>query len=66
MADRTVFHVVPYNDRWQVKRDGVADVEYPTKDEALDKARADARLMHPSQVAVHNQDGTISEQNNYD
>lgn len=64
-SNRTVFHVVPYKDRWQIKRDGVADFEVPTKEEAITKATSDAKLMHPSQVVIHNQDGKISEEHAY-
>ena len=64
--ERTSFHVVPYKDRWQVQRDSVAEYEFPTKEEAVTKATADARLMHPSQVVIHNQDGTIGDEHSYD
>lgn len=64
-SNRTEFHVVPYKERWQVKRDGVAEYEFPTKDEAITKASADARLMHPSQVIIHNADGKIAKEHTY-
>jgi len=62
---RTEFHVVPYNDRWQVKRDGTAVFELPTKAEAVEKAAAEGRLAPAAQVIIHRADGTIEEQHSY-
>lgn len=65
-TNRTQFHVVPYKDRWQIQREDTAVFELPTKAEAVDKAAAEARLAHPSQVIIHNADGKIADERTYD
>ena len=66
VRNRTEFHLVPYNDRWQIKRNGQPVFEIPTKAEAEKKAEAEARLAHPSQLFIHNADGTIADERTYD
>lgn len=66
VSNRTVFHVVPYNDGWQIKREGRQVFEFPTKQEAIEKGEAEAHLAHPSQLLIHNQDGTIADERTYD
>jgi hypothetical protein len=65
-SNRTQFHVVPYNDSWQIKRNGLPVFEFPTKSDAVDKAAAEARLAHPAQVVIHTSDGQIEEEHTYD
>lgn len=64
-SNRTEFHVVPYNERWQITRDGAAVFELPTKIEAVQKAAAEGRLAHRAQVIIHKADGTIEEERTY-
>jgi hypothetical protein len=60
-ADTIVFHLVPEEDHWAVRREGEdEDVsEYRTKKMALDAARDLAYASEPSRIVVHRADGTI-------
>lgn len=70
MSNRTVFHVSPYVNGWKVKAEGAGDYEFEavvdTKDSAEDLAKEKARAESPSQVIVHNQDGTIAYESTYE
>jgi Uncharacterized protein conserved in bacteria (DUF2188) len=59
--DRTVYHVKPNGDSmWQVaQQEGAALSQHDTKRAALEAARKVAKNDQPSQVVVHEADGTI-------
>jgi hypothetical protein len=67
MSTRTVFHVTPHVNGWQVKPEGSPDREVlvDNKDNALAHARELAKAQEPSQVIVHTRDGKIEEEFTY-
>jgi poly(hydroxyalkanoate) granule-associated protein len=67
-ADATVvYHVVPQDEGWAVKKEGTdrAINVMDTKAEALERARDLAKNQEPSRLVVHRKDGTIQEQYAY-
>lgn len=58
-----VYKVVAAPEGWAVDRDGEKDPlgTWPTKDEALEHARAMAQDDHPSRLDVYKKDGTLQE-----
>lgn len=65
---RTVYHVTMRDGKWVVTRERHPDGEYDafeTKDEAIERARAEARKLMPSQVIVHRADGTFESEFTY-
>lgn len=62
MADRTVYHVVPNVNGWEVRQEGAEDLEYlvDDKDNALAHATELAKQAPLGQVIIHNQDGKIA------
>jgi poly(hydroxyalkanoate) granule-associated protein len=67
-APRAVFSVLSREDGWAVLLTGEADARgvYPTKDEALEAARALASAHAPSQLVVHRKDGTVQDTLSYE
>ena len=67
MADRTVFHVVPNANGWEVKQQGsdATEVLVDDKDNAVDHARSLAQAAAPSQVIIHTRDGKIEKEHTY-
>jgi len=67
MSDRTVFHVVPNANGWEVKREGTGQTEFlvDDKDNAVNHARDLARSSEPSQVLIHTRDGKIETEHTY-
>lgn len=67
MADRTVYHVTPNANGWEVKRAGSDETEVlvDDKDNAVDHARQLAEANRPSQVVIHTRDGKIAEERTY-
>ena len=67
MANRTVYHVVPNVNGWEVRQEGAEDLEYlvDDKDNALNHARELAKQAELGQVIVHTQDGKIAEEFTY-
>lgn len=63
----TVYHVVPHDEGWAVKLEGVStpEGEYATKGEAVKEARNRAKAQEPSRLVVHRQDGTIQDSFSY-
>jgi poly(hydroxyalkanoate) granule-associated protein len=61
LADTVVFHLVPEDEQWAVRREGEdEDVSaHRTKKAALDAARDLAYASEPSRIVVHRADGTI-------
>ena len=68
-TDRTVFHVTPYVNSWQVKAEGAGAYEFEAvtdnKEDAERLAKEKAREVAPSQVIVHNKDGKIAYESTY-
>jgi hypothetical protein len=65
---RTVFHVATRDGKWVVTREGHPDGEFDsfeTKDEAIARARTEARKQLRSQVKVHRADGTMDSEFTY-
>ena len=56
---RTVFHVTPNVNGWEIRKEGSNTTEFlvDDKDNALNHARELAQANEPSQVIVHTQDG---------
>jgi hypothetical protein len=67
MADRTVYHVTPNANGWQVKqqRSDATEVLVDNKDNAVNHARELALANQPSQVIVHTRDGKIEREHTY-
>jgi hypothetical protein len=67
MATRTVLHVVPEVNGWEVRREGSDEtiVLVDNKDNALGQARELAKASMPSQVIVHTRDGRFEEEFTY-
>lgn len=65
---RTVYHVLPASEGWQVKGQGAerASSVHGTKKEALTAGRDLAHGKVPSQLVVHKSDGTVQESWTYD
>ena len=64
---RTVYHVAPHPNGWQVKRERAkqATIVRPTKEEAIEAARELALNNKPSQIKIHKRDGTIEKEWTY-
>jgi hypothetical protein len=65
---RTVFHVTMRDGKWIVTRERRPEGEYDsfeTKDEAVARARGEARQQLPSQVKVHRADGSLESEFTY-
>lgn len=65
---QTVYHVVPSNEQWAVKKQGgeQASRVAPTQQEAVKYAEEFARHQAPSRVVIHAPDGTIQSQNSFE
>lgn len=64
----TVYHVLPHEKGWALKREGAerATSVHETKKEAVSAARGEAKNHMPSRLIVHKQDGTVQETFTYD
>lgn len=67
MADRTVYHVVPNVNGWEVKEQGSDATAFlvDNKDNALSHAKDLAKQASLGQVIVHTRDGQIAEEFTY-
>jgi poly(hydroxyalkanoate) granule-associated protein len=67
-ALEAVFHVVPTEDGWAVRRDGTdGDLSvHDTKKDAVSAAREAAKAQTPSELVVHKQDRSVQESFSYD
>ena len=67
MADRTVYHVTPNANGWEVRQAGSDETEVlvDDKDNAVNHARQLAEAHQPSQVVIHTRDGKIAEERTY-
>ena len=61
MASRSVYHVTPYVNGWQVKGEGndARELLVDNKDNAVAQAKEMAKADGLGQVIVHKRDGTI-------
>lgn len=68
MPSRNVYHVVPHDDRWAVRREGseVVSAEADTDDLALQSAVDIVRTLGIGRVVVHGEDGKIAAVHTYD
>lgn len=62
---RKNFHVVPNGTNWQLKYDGKVLGSYALKADAVADGRRIARANQPSELIIHNSDGTIAERETY-
>jgi len=62
---RKFFHVVPNGTNWQLKHDGQVLGNYSLKANAVAEGRRVARANQPSELVIHNADGTIAERETY-
>lgn len=66
MAKKQDIHVVPHQDGWATRKEGSerAGGVYPTKNDALEQAREQAR-REKVEVVIHRKDGTIQDSDSY-
>ena len=59
-------HVVPYNDKWAVKKEGSEKVTriYDNQSDAIEYAKEIAKNQK-SELIIHGKDGKIREKNTY-
>lgn len=62
---RKNFHVVPNGTNWQLKHDGEVLGNYLLKANAIADGRRIAGANQPSELIIHNADGTIAERETY-
>ena len=62
---RKNFHVVPSGTNWQLKHDGNVLGNYSLKASAIADGRRIAQANQPSELIIHNADGTIAERETY-
>jgi hypothetical protein len=67
MAKRTVYHVIPDEFGWKVKKEGAekASGVFNTKDLAIEKAKELAKNAGRAQVKIHRQNGTFQTEYTY-
>lgn len=68
MAKRTVYHVIPGGDDWNIKKEGAGrtSATAQTKAAAIDRAVELAKNSGgPAQVKIHNKDGKIASERTY-
>lgn len=67
MEKRSVYHGVPGEKGWGVKKEGAqrATTTAPTKKEAVDKAKGLAKAQPLGQIKIHKQGGTIQTEHTY-
>lgn len=65
--ERTVYHLMPHDKGWQVKKTGKSKAEsvHEKKRPARDEARRLASKNEPSQLVIHRTDGTIETVHTY-
>lgn len=64
---RTVFHVTPNVNGWEVRQEGSDVTEFlvDNKDNAVEHARELAKQREPSQVIIHTRDGQFETEYTY-
>lgn len=67
MAGRKVWHVVPHEGGWAVKKEEAlrATSINKNKEQAVQAARELAKANKPSQIIIHGRDGRIQEERTY-
>lgn len=62
MAEFTIYHVLPQDDEWAVKKEKAdrSSFLFDTKKEAVDKARSLAKEPNTT-VVIHRKDGTVED-----
>jgi hypothetical protein len=66
VAKKQDIHVVPHQAGWATRKEGSerAGGVYPTKNDALDQARQQAK-REKVEVVIHGKDGTIQDSDSY-
>ena len=64
-ADRPVYRVQPDRAQWRLTRNDEILQHFGTKADAVEEGRKLARAAHPSQLVVHDPDGTIQVESIY-
>lgn len=66
-SERSVLHLMPHEDGWQVTRQGADEPELvcERKRDARKRARSAAHDCEPSQLVIHRTDGTIQTVHTY-
>ena len=64
---QTVYHVVPYEERWAIKREGVdrAVRVADSRKDMIGQAETMAQNQAPGRVVIHAEDGTIESVHTY-
>jgi len=64
---QTVYHVVPSDGEWAVKKEGSSQASRvaSSQGEAIDHAESFARKQAPSRVVIHGEDGIITGQHTF-
>lgn len=62
---RKNFHVVPHGSNWQLKHNGQVLGNYSLKTSAVADGRRVAQANQPSELIIHNADGTIAQRETY-
>jgi len=67
-TEATVYHVVPQEDGWAVKKEGAerASSVHATKADAVESGRELAKGHEPSHLVIHRKDGTVQDTVNYE
>ncbi len=67
MSKRKVYHIVPKEKGWSMKREGSdrALKNFERKQDAVNYAREKLRQDQPSQVKIHKKDGKIQTEHTY-
>lgn len=60
---RTIYRVVPNNGKWELQ--GPENKTFDRQEDAVNAGRDVARNNEPSQLVVHEADGTIGYENTY-
>lgn len=63
--DRPVYRVQPERGQWRLSRNDEMLQRFETKSDAIEEGRKLARAAHPSQLVVHDPDGTIEVESTY-
>jgi len=66
MSKKRDIHVVPHEDKWATRKEGAqrAGGIYPTKTEALDQGRAQAK-REKTELVIHGKDGKIQDSDSF-
>lgn len=62
---RNIYRVTPNGTRWELKFGGVVLYSHDNKDPVVERGRAEAKANQPSQLIVHETDGTFGYEHTY-